>query len=74
MILGHFETREGLGGGLRTYTTQYLLGGRHNRHSENRDLHLKLSLLLLTRPRSLSFEDLFYIGVQFFVTKVNRSR
>ena len=23
MILGHFETREGLGRGLRTYTTQY---------------------------------------------------
>ena len=77
-ILHHFE--ETFGGGLRTYTTRYhgappaILEGRHSRHDKKyslRDLHVNEASL--TRPRRLSFEDLFLHRRSVFLRHASNS-
>ena len=70
MIPRHFENREGIGKVYwlkRHIPPPAILEGRHGKHNKNcslRDIHLKWSLL--DKATKISFEYLFYIGVQFF--------
>ena len=69
-LLRHFGIREGLGSGLRTCLTQDHIASASEKEGTAGTIKTVRGAIYikneasLTRPRRLSFEDLFYMGVQ----------